>query len=255
MTIIDGIILGIIQGVTEFLPISSSGHLVLAQEFLGIDQPGNKFEILVHMGTLASILVIFFGDIKSILFSIRKNQTQKFIYFIIIGTIPAVLFGLSLKDTIDSLFDNTYVVGIALVFTGIILYASKFFEPVEKSLSYRISFLIGIAQALAIIPGISRSGITISCALFLGLNTKESTRFSFLLAIPVIFGAGLLMLFDIDNGLKINAPVALGGLLSSFIVGFLSLKWLLGIVQSGKFHYFGVYCFCIGFLTILYKWI
>ena len=110
MTIIDGIILGIIQGITEFLPISSSGHLVLAQELLGINQPGNKFEVLVHMGTLASILVIFFSDIKSLLLSIRKNQTKQFIYFIILGTIPAVLFGLVLKNTIDSFFDNIYAV-------------------------------------------------------------------------------------------------------------------------------------------------
>ena len=255
MTIIDGIILGIIQGITEFLPISSSGHLVLAQEFLGINQPGNKFEVLVHMGTLASILVIFFSDIKSLLLSIRKNETQQFIYFIILGTIPAVLFGLGLKDTIDSFFDNIYVVGTALVFTGIILFTSKFFKQVEKSISYKISFTIGLAQALAIIPGISRSGMTISCALFLGLSAKESMRFSFLLAIPAIFGAGLLMLFDIDNGLQVRAPVALAGLLSSFIVGYLSLKWLLGLVQSGKFHYFGLYCFCIGFLTVFYKWI
>ena len=172
MTIIDGIILGIIQGITEFLPISSSGHLVLAQEFLGINQPGNNFEVLVHMGTLASILVIFFSDIKSLLLSIRKNETQQFIYFIILGTIPAVLFGLGLKDTIDSFFDNTFVVGTALVFTGIILFTSKFFKQVEKSISYKISFTIGLAQALAIIPGISRSGMTISCALLLGLSAK-----------------------------------------------------------------------------------
>ena len=251
MTIIDGITLGIIQGITEFLPISSSGHLVLAQEFLGIDQPGNQFEILVHMGTLASILVIFFGDIKSLSLSIKKNETQKFIYFIIIGTIPAVLFGFGLKETIESLFEDVYAVGIALVCTGIILFTSKYYKSVEKNISYRISFLIGIAQAMAIVPGISRSGMTISCALFLGLSTKDSARFSFLLAIPVIFGAGLLMVFDINNGLQIEVPVAVAGLLSSFIVGLLSLKWLLSLVQAGKLHYFGLYCFCIGFITIV----
>ena len=255
MTIIDGIILGIIQGVTEFLPISSSGHLVIAQELLGIKQPGNQFEILVHMGTLASIIVIFFDDIRFLFLSINKKGTQKFISYIIIGTIPAVLLGLGFKDTLESLFENTYYVGCALIFTGIILFISNNVKRMEKDNSYHKSFLIGIAQALAIIPGISRSGMTISCALLLGLSAKESARFSFLLAIPVIFGAGLLMALDIDDGLQIEPAVALAGLISSFIIGIIALKWLLDLLQDGKLHYFGVYCFFVGTLTFFYKWI
>ena len=125
----------------------------------------------------------------------------------------------------------------------------------EKENSYQKSFLIGIAQALAIIPGIYRSGMTISCALLLGLSAKESARFSFLLAIPVIFGAGLLMALDIDDVLQIEPAVALAGLISSFIIGIIALKWLLDLLQDGKLHYFGVYCFFVCTLTFFYKWI
>ena len=250
MTIIDGIILGIIQGVTEFLPISSSGHLVIAQELLGIEQPGNQFEILVHLGTLASIIVIFFDDIRFLFLLINKRRTQRFISYIIIGTVPAVFLGLGLKDTLESLFENIYYVGCALMFTGIILFSSKYFIRRDKDNSYYKSLLIGIAQALAIIPGISRSGMTISCALFLGLSAKESARYSFLLAIPVIFGAGLLMALDIHDGLQIEISVAIAGLISSFIIGIISLKWLLQLIQEGKFHYFGVYCFFVGIISI-----
>ena len=181
MTLIEAIILGIIQGFTEFLPISSSGHLVLGQAILDIDQPGNEFEILVHLGTLASVIVVFYNDITGLMFSIKEKSTQKFILFILLGTVPAVIIGLGMKVFINNLFENVTVVGLALMFTGVILYGSSFIKRKNKDHSFISSILIGCAQAIAIIPGISRSGMTISAALFLGLSSKESARFSYVM--------------------------------------------------------------------------
>ena len=251
MTFIDGIILGIIQGFTEFLPISSSGHLVLVQEILGLELPGNDFEILLHLGTLCSILVVFFKDIKNILLTVSSKETQRFILMIFIGTLPALIIGLGLKDLIAELFDNLLVVGFALIFTGLTLISSFYFNRKKNEYSIPKSLIIGIAQAVAIIPGISRSGMTISCALLLGLDSKQAAKFSFLLAIPVIGGAGLLMLTDIETASSIDFSTLMGGLFSSFLIGVVALKWLLAWLEDGKFHYFGVYCLLIGIITVI----
>ena len=251
MTIIEGTILGIVQGLTEFLPISSSGHLVLGQAILGIEQPGNEFEILVHLGTLASVLVVFFDDIKSLLSSMRSKRTQTFILFLLIGTLPAVIVGLGFKDLFDTLFEDVTAVGAALLFTGAVLVGSSYATESNKDHSFLTSVLIGCAQAIAIIPGISRSGMTISCALFMGLTQKEAARFSFLLAIPAIGGAGLLTALDMEGSYPFPGPVAFAGLVSSFIVGVAALKWLLGWLEEGKFHYFGIYCLCVGLITLV----
>jgi len=251
MTFIEGIILGIIQGLTEFLPISSSGHLVLVQEILGLELPGNDFEILLHLGTLCSILVVFFKDIKNIFLTVSSKETQRFILMIIIGTLPALVIGLGLKDLIAELFDNLLVVGFALIFTGLTLISSFYFNRQKNEYSIFRSFLIGIAQAVAIIPGISRSGMTISCALLLGLDSKQAAKFSFLLAIPVIGGAGILMVTDIETASSIDFSTLMGGLFSSFFIGVVALKWLLAWLEDGKFHYFGIYCLLIGIITVI----
>ena len=251
MTIIEGTILGIVQGLTEFSPISSSGHLVLGQAILGIEQPGNEFEILVHLGTLASILVVFFNDIKSLLSSMGSRRTQAFILFLLIGTLPTVIIGLGFRDIFETLFENVTAVGAALLFTGTVLVGSSYSTQRTNNHSLLTSVLIGCAQAIAIIPGISRSGMTISCALFIGLSPKEAARFSFLLAIPAISGAGLLMALDMDGSYPYPGSMAIAGLISSFIVGVAALKWLLGWLEEGKFHYFGIYCLCIGLITLV----
>ena len=251
MTIIEAITLGIIQGLTEFLPISSSGHLVLSQVILGIQIPGNDFEVLLHIGTLCSILVVFNNDIKNILFTLSSKETQKFILMIFVGTIPAVIIGLGFKDVIEGLFDDIIVVGFALVFTGITLIGSFYSKSGNKKNTIIKAFLIGVAQAIAIIPGISRSGITISFALFLGLDTRQAAKFSFLLAIPVISGAGILMATDLRDGFSIDIYAAASGLITSFLVGMVALKWLLSWLEGGKFHYFGIYCFLIGIFIVI----
>ena len=249
--IVQGLILGIVQGLTEFLPISSSGHLVLSQEILDVVYPKNEFEVLVHLGTLTSVLVVFYEDLKSILFSLKSKKTQSFILFLVAGTIPAIVVGLGFKDVLDSLFENLMAVGFALIFTGLVLLYSSKVNRQNKEHTMRSSILIGCAQAFAIIPGISRSGMTICTALFLGLSSREAARFSFLLAIPAIAGAGLLTALDGSGGFQLPLSVSIAGFISSALVGIIALKWLLGWLEQGKFHYFGIYCFVVGLLTLV----
>ncbi len=248
---IQALILGIVQGFTEFLPISSSGHLVLAQAILGIEQPGNEFEILVHLGTLASVLLVFFNDIKSLLLSLTSKKSQLFIFFVLVGTLPAICIGLGFKNILESLFDNMDAVGGALIFTGLMLYCSSFIKRKNREHSIVTSILIGCAQAVAIIPGVSRSGMTICTALFLGLSPKEAARFSFLLAIPAISGAGILTVLDVSGGFQLPLSVSIVAFLSSFGVGVVALKWLLGWLEQGKLHYFGAYCLSVGIITLV----
>ena len=248
MDFLDALILGILQGITEFLPVSSSGHLVLGQKLLGINIPGNAFEVILHIGTLMSILVVFWPDIHSLLNDIKDYQTRTYIFTLLLGTMPAIIVGLSLKDQIALMFDNVHFVALALIVTGIILISSKWFLNKKSDLTLIKGFNIGLAQALAIIPGISRSGVTICTGLMMGLSTKEAARFSFLLAIPAISGAGILTAMDIDK-ISLGMDVIFVGFLSSFLVGWAALKWLLNLLKTGKFHWFGVYCLLLGIIA------
>jgi undecaprenyl-diphosphatase len=252
MTLFESIILGTVQGLTEFLPISSSGHLVLFQSILKIEQPGHEFEILVHIGTLGSVFFIFYKDILDLLLTIKSKKSINFVTMIIIGTTPTVIIGLGLKDKIAILFENVDNVGFALIFTGIILSLTFFIKIKRNDNSFIKSFFIGLCQAIAILPGISRSGMTISCALLLGLSPKDAARFSFMLAIPAISGAGLLMVLDLDSSFQVPYEIIVGGVMSSFLVGILALKLLLGLLQKGKIYFFGFYCILIGLITILF---
>jgi undecaprenyl-diphosphatase len=251
MNIVDIVILGILQGITEFLPVSSSGHLVLAQYLLGIESPGNTLEVLFHIGTLFSVFYVFNKDIKSIVISLNEKPTQKLVIYIIIATIPAVIIGLIFKSHIINLFSSIVPVGYALLSTGVILTLSINFKNKNKSLSYLYSLLIGLAQAVAIIPGISRSGTTISISMLLGIPPKEAARFSFLLSIPVIIGAGLLGFLELESYGLLTPKFIITGILTSFIVGTLSLKILLKILEVGRFHFFGIYCIIAGIVAVL----
>ena len=246
---IQSLILGIIQGFTEFLPISSSGHLVLGQNLMNISIPGHEFEVMVHLGTLCSILVVFREDILEIFTTLRSNETQRELITLFIGTLPAVFVGVLLKDQIDIMFDRVEFVAIALTLTGAILIISKRLSGDSKKITYLGGFLIGLSQAVAIIPGISRSGMTICTGLAIGISSEISARFSFLLSIPVIFGAGLLTAFDIESIESIKWDVMFIGFLGSFIVGIFALKWLLSWLKSGRFFWFGFYCLLTGFIA------
>ena len=252
MTLVDAIILGLIQGITEFLPISSSGHLVIAQSLLGLKLPGNIIEVVTHLGTLFSVIIVFRKDINIYFFDFKNPLTKKYIFCLFIGTIPALIIGLSAKSFILLFFESIKMVSFSLIFTGVILFLSRKRNNKKSKINYKNSLLIGISQALAIIPGISRSGITISTGLLLGMNAKDTARFSFLLAIPAISGAGLITAIDmLDQPVLISFNIMFAALASSFVVGYLSLKWFLRILESGKLHFFGFYCIAIGLIILL----
>lgn len=251
MTIFEAALLGIIQGVTEFLPISSSGHLVIGQNILGISVTGNAFEVIVHLGTLGSVLIVFWNDIWQLIKSIKSVPTQNYNFALLIGTLPAVIIGFLFKDVISEAFENIRVVSITLIITGVILLTTKFIKTKLESVSISRGLLIGIAQAMAIVPGISRSGITISLGMYLGIAPEKAAKFSFLLAIPAIAGAGLLTGLDLMGASEPLFPwsILITGFLSSLLVGWVSLKWLLGLIRTGKFYWFGVYCVSLGILS------
>ena len=244
------IILGIIQGITEFLPISSSGHLVIAQIILGIKSPGNTLEVLFHFGTLMSVVYVFFEDIKQIISTMNEKNNQLFIFYIIIATLPAIFTGLLFKDYFLIIFDNVHLVGFALCSTGLLLILSKRFKNNQKAIAFSSSILVGIAQAIAIIPGISRSGSTITMCMYLGIPPKEAARFSFLLSIPVILGASILGFLEIESNNTLNYLTLIVAVITSFVTGVLALKILLKILETGRFYFFGFYCLIAGFSTI-----
>ena len=251
MELIDIVFLGILQGLTEFLPVSSSGHLVLGQYLLGIKSPGNSLEILFHLGTLGSVVFVFFNDIKDISLTIDKKPTKKLLAFISVATFPAMIIGLLFRHDINRLFENINSVGYAFCITGLILVFSSLSKNKNVKYTFYSSIFIGLAQAVAIIPGISRSGFTITAALLLGISPKKSAKFSFLISMPIIFGAGLLGAVDRHHANLFTFSAILSALLSSFLVGVVALKILLKLLIQGKFYFFGIYCICIGIISIL----
>ena len=250
MDLLEIIILGIIQGITEFLPISSSGHLVIAQNILGIKSPGNTLEVLFHFGTLMSVAYVFFKDIKQIFLTMNEKNNQLFIFYLIIATLPAIFAGLLLKDYFLKIFDSVHLVGLALCLTGLLLILSKRFKNNQKAISFSSSILVGVMQAIAIIPGISRSGSTISMCMYLGIPPKEAARFSFLLSIPVILGASILGFLEVESNNTFNYLTLTVAITTSFFTGVIALKILLKILETGRFYFFGFYCLIAGVSTI-----
>ncbi|MEA3429706.1 MAG: undecaprenyl-diphosphatase UppP [Nanoarchaeota archaeon] len=251
-SILQAIILGAVQGVTEWLPVSSSGHLVIFQQFMGLSVP-LLFNIFLHLGTLLVIVLVFFKDIIGILKALFKldfkSEYGKLLLYIIIGTIPTGLIGYYFHDMFESFFLSLRVVSIALLVTGVVLFISERWEK-RKAMNWFDSVLIGIVQGLAIVPGISRSGSTISVGLLRGVEKKKVARFSFLLSIPAIIGAAILE-FDITALSNDLVPIIVGTLVS-VVVGYVSLKWLLNLIMQKKFHYFAYYCFVVGGLLLIY---
>jgi len=265
MNFIESLVLGIIQGLTEFLPVSSSGHLVIFQHLFGISSNDIAFEIVVHLGTLMSVFVVYYSDImqmiKSFFGGIAKPKVSyetdyhfKLAILIILGTIPAVIAGLFFKDFFESIFHNTKLVGVTLMITAGILFSTKFFTNGGKKLKAGNSFLIGIGQALAIFPGISRSGTTISTSLILGISKEEAAKYSFLLSIPAILGAAVLELKDfVGTGIDMHQlGILVTGFLGSFIVGYFAIRFLLSLIQKGKFHWFAPYCLLLSILVLIF---
>lgn len=268
LTLNDSLLLGVLQGFTEFLPISSSGHLVVAQALLGIKKTGISFEILVHFGTLMSIFVMFRQDIgamtvaflkvirnpKNIAADYHSDSQFNRLVVILIATFPAGVIGILFKKNFEMMFSAPEFVGYAFIITGIMLFSTKFALNRSAKIGVGNGLIIGFAQAFAIIPGISRAGSTIGAGMFRGITGEEAARFSFLLAIPVIAGATLLQVIDIlEFGLKdMSLTVAGAGIISSFLTGIFAIRLLMGIMKRGKLHYFSWYCITLGVVTILY---
>ncbi|MBF0226292.1 MAG: undecaprenyl-diphosphatase UppP [Desulfobacterales bacterium] len=269
MNIFHSIVLGIVQGLTEFLPVSSSGHLVLFQNIFGMKEPEIFFDLCLHFGTLMAIILIYFSEIKNIISSFFKgfrnthffsnifeDKDLKLAFLIIIGCIPTAIIGLIIEKNSDKLFSSIFMVGIMLIITGLILFLTRFFKTATldiKGFSFKKALIIGFVQGIAVIPGISRSGSTISTALFLGINKETAAKYSFLLSIPAIAGAELIVLLGASN---IEAHFDIStfvGMLSAFVTGYLSLKLLIRIVNQGNLYIFAPYCICIGFFSIIFE--
>ncbi|MFP3984493.1 MAG: undecaprenyl-diphosphate phosphatase [Candidatus Bathyarchaeia archaeon] len=255
-SIVETVILGIIQGLTEWLPVSSSGHLAVAKEFFGW-RPPVIFYVLLHIGTLFVVLFFFRKDIVEVLraFAHRdfKSEGGKLGVFVIVGSIPTAIIGYVFQDLFKSFFDNLFVVGAALLATGFWLFFSEQGKG-NRILNCPDSLLIGIAQGIAIIPGISRSGATISTGLLRGVNRRIVFSFSFLLSIPAVLGATLAESGDLDllisGGDMITVIV---GMSASMVVGYFSLKLLQKLIIKKKFHLFAFYCWVAGALIVIFQ--
>jgi undecaprenyl-diphosphatase len=271
MTIPQAILLGIVQGLTEFLPVSSSAHLVIVPWLLGWDlDPAYAFafNILVQMGTLVAVLVVFASALRDMLRAVFdglrlrrpfEDPRARVAWLLVLATVPAVVAGVLLHDVVEAAFGSPTAVFVFLFITGAMLAAAERFGRPERpltSLRWPDAVVVGAAQALALFPGISRSGSTISAGLVRGLLRPEAARFSFLMSIPVMIGAGLVGLKDLadlspDAGLLL--PVAVG-FVTAAIVGYLCIRWLLRYLAGHRLTVFAVYCFAVGSLGLLLTW-
>lgn len=261
MELIDAIILGIIQGLTEFLPVSSSGHLELGKAILGAESLPEEsllFTVVLHFATALSTIVVFRKDVWEIirgLFQFKWNEETQFSLKIIISMIPAALVGFFLEDFLEVFFDGAIIiVGIMLLITAILLYLADLAKTTDKGVSYRSAFVIGMAQAVAILPGISRSGATISAAVLLGVDKSKSARFSFLMVVPLILGKMAKDLFSGEIDFAGDQAVAMGaGFIASFIAGLAACTWMIKLVRQSKLTYFAIYCLIIGLIAIAWS--
>lgn len=268
--LISAIILGAVQGISEFLPISSSAHLVLVPHLLGVET-SLVFDTILHLGTLVAIFSVFWKDIVNILKGfilsildlteskevflkgIREVPAKRFAWLLIVATIPTGIMGILFKDAVETIFRGTLFIGVFLIITGILLYMSERHKSgsiTERDMTFKQAIALGVCQGLAVLPGISRSGATISAGLFAGLNREYAARYSFILSIPAVLGAGLIQIKDIVT-IDVSAFVLVAGFLSSVIFGYLSIKLLLKMIEGWSLDIFAFYCWIIGIITIL----
>ncbi|MFO7885460.1 MAG: undecaprenyl-diphosphate phosphatase [Desulfobacteraceae bacterium] len=268
MEIYQGLVLGVLQGLTEFLPVSSSGHLVLGRNCFGITESVLSFDISLHVGTMAAVGFVFFRDIKAMIFSlfslfkcicsggdcrclVKNNNDIRLAALIIIASVPTAVIGFLLKPYVETSLSSLYMVGVMLILTGTFLWLTRKIKGNTikiNTFGFKKALFIGLCQGLAVLPGVSRSGATIAGGLFAGIERETAARFSFLLSMPAIIGAELLSLkdtagFTMDKG-------TLYGTLAAFAVGFFALKFLLIIVKNGRLHLFAPYCWALGGITL-----
>lgn len=260
------LLLGLFQGLTEPIPISSSGHLLIAQYFLDVEIEGSNstFALLVNSASLIAVLIIYREDIKRLVvnglkfFKEKTPETRRdfmFVVYLVVATIPAGIIGVLFQDTIDSYLSTIVTVGVTLVITGLALWFIRNMRGQRKdgNMTMKDAWIIGGAQAVALIPGISRSGATIVAAMARGINQETALRFSFLLFIPVSFGGAVLSITDIvnDDNLSTMAVPYIMAFIGSLVASYFSLKWFMNIMAKGQLKYFAIYCFIVGPLVVL----
>ncbi len=248
MNLIEAIALAIIQSITEWLPVSSSAHLVIGEKLLGLNVDIN-YILLLHASSLIAVIIIYKKDILElgrVIIGKGTEDYKKLFGYIIIGTIPIAAIGLVFQETIEIIFSSTFDIGLLLLITGFFLYASSKKRPVKK-LTIKNSFIIGLSQAFALLPGISRSGLTISAARILGIEKEKAARFSFLLFIPAVTGALILQLRTIEVA---NVGVMLAGFTVSLVCSYFTLKLLLKLIKHEKFYLFAYYCWIVGLIIM-----
>lgn len=264
MDLLQAILLGFLQGATEFLPVSSSGHLVLAPWLLGWPTPGLAFDTVVHWGTAVAVVGYFWRDwfalIRAALCSLRERSLvdvhARLAWFIVIGTVPAAVLGYALEDFIEAMFSRPVAAAAFLMITAGILSVAERWGRRQRdlgTLTWRDALLIGLAQAMAILPGISRSGATIAAGLGRGLKREPAARFSFLLATPIILGAGLLQIADLiqAGGLASQAPTLIAGFLAAGLAGWSCIHFLLRYLQRRRLYPFAIYCAVLGLVCLI----
>jgi undecaprenyl-diphosphatase len=258
MSWFEALILGIIQGLTEFLPVSSSGHLEIGSVLLGLAASNNLlFAITVHLATAMATIVAFRKDILQLIIGLfqKDAETWKFVIAIVISMVPVGIIGVLWKDAIEAFFvGNMLLVGAMLMITAILLAFSHFASSGTMKVNFIRAFFIGLAQAIAVLPGISRSGATISTALLLGVDRARAARFSFLMVIVPILGAAVLKVKDISAALESMAIDGLSlfiGFIAAFVSGYFACKWMVRLVTQGRLVYFAIYCGIVGLIAIL----
>ncbi len=257
---LEALILGLLQGLTEFLPVSSSGHLELGGVLFGLEDPHDffTFNIIVHGATFLSVVFVFWRDIISLItnfFRFKWNPEMRFALLLLASAIPTAIVGLLFEEQIESIFEGRVAfIGFMLLITATLLFLTRFVPKNDKDVKLKSALIIGIAQTIAILPGISRSGATISTALFFGIERSKAIRFSFLMVLIPIFGANLLKILrmseEVGSASMDMAPMIIGAV-SAFIAGVIACRWMLSIVRRGKIEYFSIYCLIVGITAII----
>lgn len=250
---VESVLLGLLQGLTEFLPVSSSGHLVLAQSLLpGFRQPGVLFDVLLHVGTLLAVLAYFRGDVGELLGSLLPGgdpARRRLALLLVAATVPTGLIGVLFKDPLEALFHAPRAAAAMLLVTGALLWVSEALARPRlglEGLGYGRALAVGVVQGMAIVPGISRSGSTIAAGMLLGVRGEDAARFSFLLSVPAVLGAVVLQVPELA-AVEPGAPgVYAAGVLAAFLSGLWAIRFLLAVIRRGRFRWFAVYCWCLG---------
>jgi undecaprenyl-diphosphatase len=255
----EALMLGLLQGLTEFLPVSSSGHLELGSALFGLNEGDNlTFSVLVHGATVLSIIVVFRQDILNLIVNVFKfkwNEETKFVLLIMASAVPVAVAGLLFEDQIEALFTgNVLFVGFMLLITATLLFLTRFVKKTDKDVNLFRALIIGVAQTVAVLPGISRSGATIATALFLGVDKQKATRFSFLMVLVPILGATILQVLKLSSSNPAESistlPLAIG-FIAAFASGLFACRWMIEIVRKGNLIYFSIYCLIAGLTAII----